>query len=113
MLKQKHSDFTKKFSVIDIIKMHVFLIDKIFAMFSWRVVQHTVGIHMGIPCMKPVLSEYRRKLGIMMISRKHICYRSDIGEILTHLTFDKTKDIVTERKIFHRFLQRLFFSFIF
>ena len=26
--------------------MHVFLIDKIFAMFSWRVVQHTVGIPM-------------------------------------------------------------------
>lgn len=49
----------------------------------------------------------------MIISRKHVCYRSDIGEILTHLTFNKISDIVIERKLLRRFLQRLFLSFIF
>jgi hypothetical protein len=63
--------------------------------------------------MKPALSEYRSKSGIIIISRKHVCYRSDIGEILTHLTFNKVNDIVNERKLLHRFLQRLLFSFIF
>ena len=45
-----HSDSTKKFSETDIFNMLEFLIDNIFAMFSGRVFQQTVGIPMGTNC---------------------------------------------------------------
>ena len=46
--KNTHSDSTKKFSEIDIIKMLEFLIDNIFV--RWTCLQQTVGIHMGTNC---------------------------------------------------------------
>ena len=45
--KKNHSDSTKKFSEIYIIKMLEFLIYNIFVMFGGRVFQQTVGIPMG------------------------------------------------------------------
>ena len=51
-----HSDSAKKFSKTDVINMLEFLIDNIFAMFSGRVLQQTVGIPMGTNC-APLLAD--------------------------------------------------------
>ena len=47
---KKYSDSTKKFSETDIIKMFVFLIANILAMFDGRVFQRTASISTGISC---------------------------------------------------------------
>ena len=46
----KQSDSTKKFSETDIIKIHEFLINNIFAMFGGSVFQQTFGIPTGTEC---------------------------------------------------------------
>ena len=51
-----HSDSTKTFSETDILNMLEFLIDNIFAMFSGRVFQQTVGMPMGTTC-APLLAD--------------------------------------------------------
>ena len=51
-----HSDSTKTFSETDILNMLEILIDNIFAMFSGRVFQQTVGMPMGTTC-APLLAD--------------------------------------------------------
>jgi len=50
LLCKKQSDSTNMLSEADIINMLEFVIDNIFAMFDGRVLQQTVGIHMGTHC---------------------------------------------------------------
>ena len=53
---KNHSGSTKKLSETDIINMLEFLIDNIFAVFSGRVFQQTVGIPMATNC-APLLAD--------------------------------------------------------
>ena len=53
---EHHSDSTKTFSETDILNMLECLIDHIFAMFSGRVFQQTVGMPMGTTC-APLLAD--------------------------------------------------------
>ena len=52
----KHSDFAKKFSEADIIKMLEFLIDNIFVLFGRCAFRQPVGTHMGKNC-NPFLTD--------------------------------------------------------
>jgi len=51
-----HSDSTKKFSEIDIIKILEFLTDNIFVTFGGRVFQQTIGMRIGTNCV-PLLAD--------------------------------------------------------
>ena len=53
---RNHTDSTKKYSEVDIVRMLEFLIDNIFVEFGGRVFQQTVGIPMGTNC-APLLAD--------------------------------------------------------
>ena len=53
-LIKNHSDFTKKVSETNIIKMFEFLIDNRFVIFSGCDIQQTAGIHVGTNCISGI-----------------------------------------------------------